>query len=155
MTTRRNNLEGWSYDEAAEAKLHGIKVNRMGNTFTVRDEHFCPIYVVTGTENRVLIDDEEFVHDDELDAAKVAMLRITDTRLSGLNWTKKVGRVTLKGIRSIRARVGPFDVLCYAGPAFEQAVANDQIAEQARRARGLPTGLPGDRKIIVKDFTQL
>lgn len=139
----------------SELDLHGIAIGRRRGAL-IAGPIFCPTYLVDdGSGDKVLIDDEAYTADDENTAAVIAIQRRHDTRLSGLIWSRKIGVVTLRGILSRRGRVGPFDVLFIAGPTFDAGRRSDDRVAAARRAAGLPTGLPGDRKIIVTSKSEL
>jgi hypothetical protein len=131
-----------------ELDLHGVAVGKRKGSL-VAGPLYCPTYVVAGTADRVLIDDEAFTAATDNEAAKIAILRRVDTQLNDLVWTRKVGVVTLRGILSRKGKVGMFDVLFFAGPTFDLGRRSDDRAAEARRAAGQPTGLPGDRKLIV------
>jgi hypothetical protein len=132
--------------------VHAIRTKRRNGRLTA-GPIYCPIYVVNGTQgehpDKVLIDDEAYTADDDREAAKIAILRRVDTELSDLIWTRKIGVVTIKGIASRKGKVGIFDVLFFAGPTFDNGRRADDRAVAQRRAAGLPTGTPGDRRIIV------
>jgi hypothetical protein len=141
-----------------EHDLRGVAVHRIGRRLAAGPV-YCPIYAVDGTQglnpDKVLIDDPAFTADTDNEAAKIALLRLTDTRLSGLAWTRKVGVVTLQGILGLRGRVGPLEVVFYAGPTFDRARHKDDKTADSRRRAGLPTGLPGDRRIKVASRDEL
>lgn len=132
--------------------VHAIKVRRRNGRLTA-GPLYCPIYIVNGTQgehpDKVLIDDEAYTADDDSEAAKIAILRKVDTELSDLIWTKKIGVVTIKGIASRKGKVGIFDVLFFAGPTFDNGRRADDKRVAQAKAAGLPTGQPGDRRIIV------
>lgn len=137
---------------ASELDFHGVSIGRKNGRLTA-GPIYCPIYVVDGSQSanpeKVLIDDDAFTGDTDNEAAKIALLRRVDTELNGLIWTRKVGVVTISGILSRKGRIGMFDVLFFAGPTFDLGRKSDDRAIAARRAAGQPTGLPGDRKLIV------
>lgn len=133
---------------SSELTIHGVGVSRRKGRL-VAGPIYCPTYVIDGTQEKVLIDDEAFTGDTDNEAAKIALLRRVDTELAGLVWTRKVAVVPLKGVESRKGKVGPFDVLFVAGPTFDLGRRSDDKLIAARAAAGQPTGLPGDRKLIV------
>lgn len=144
----------------SEFDLHGVGVGRTRDGRLRAGPLYCPIYYIKGTEDskapdKVLIDDDAFTADHENDAAVIAIKRKTDTLLNDLVWSRKVGVVTIKGLLSYRAKHQFFTVLYFAGPTFDAQRRQDDQVAAARRAAGLPTGLPGDRKIIVTNRMSL
>lgn len=131
-----------------ELTLHGVGVRRQSGRL-VSGPIYCPTYWVAGTKDKVLIDDEAFTGDTDNEAAKIALIRRVDTELNDLVWTRKVTAVSLQGVESRKGRVGMFDVLFVEGPTFDLGRRSDDRVFAARRAAGQPTGLPGDRKLIV------
>ncbi len=135
-----------------ECDFHGLRVKEKDGQLSI-GPIYCPVYVVDGTQgehpDKVLIDDEAYTADTDNEAAKIALLRRVDTELNGLIWTRKVGVVTLNGILSRKGKINFFDVLFFSGPTFDLGRRSDDQVIAARRAAGQPTGLPGDRKLIV------
>lgn len=135
--------------------VHAVGVRKRGGRLTAGPV-FCPVYLTketahlpAGQQDVVLIDDEAYTADTDTEAAKIALLRRVDTELSDLIWKRTVAVVTLQGILSRKGKVGIFDVLFVAGPTFDMGRRADDRAVAQRAARGEPTGLPGDRKLIV------
>jgi hypothetical protein len=131
-----------------ELMLHGVGVRRKSGRL-VAGPIYCPTYWVKGTTDKVMIDDEAYTGDTDNEAAKIALMRRVDTELNDLVWTQKVAEVSLQGVMSRKGRVGMFDVLFVAGPTFDLGRRSDDQVIAARARAGQPTGLPGDRKLIV------
>ena len=136
-------------------KTLGLPTHRAPGGALASGPVYCPTYIVDGTQgthpDKVVVDDAAYTADTEEKAATIALMRRVDTELAGLIWTRKIGVVTLAGLLSRKGKVGPLDVLFFAGPTFDNGRRSDD-AELKRRVRaGLPTGLPGSRRVVQAD----